>query len=182
MKPKNKIAFVALLVLSLIFLASCRAPQPAPQGGPVSRPLYVLRDPSIGPVGSTHEHIALLIFINGNVLDLSKPEYMIRSKPVHIENLDGIVIHKHATGITIGHFLETLGISFDKSCFVDDKGNSYCNNDDKNLKFYVNEKLNNDFNNYVIRENDRVLITYGTEDEDAINGQLNFLNNIKIGP
>ena len=178
---KNKKLLLSMLfLLSLIFLVSCRAPQPTPHGGPVNRPLYVLRDPSIGPVGSTHEHSALLIFINGNVLELSKREYMIRSRPVHIENLDGAIIHNHATGITIGHFLETLGMDFDKNCFIDDKGNSYCNNDDKNLKFYVNEKLNNDFDNYVIKDNDKLVISYG--DEDNVDGQLNFLNNIKILP
>jgi len=168
-----------LVLLSLILLISCRAPQPTPHGGPpVNRPLYVLQDPSIGPVGSTHEHSALLIFINGNVFELSKSEYMIRSRPVHIENLDGTVIHNHATGITLGHFLETLGIGFDDNCFVDDKRNRYCNKDDKNLKFYVNGRLNNDFNNYVIKDNNRLLISYG--DEDDVTGQLNFLNNIKI--
>ncbi|MCH8003237.1 MAG: protein-disulfide isomerase [Nanoarchaeota archaeon] len=178
---KNKKLLLSMLfLLSLIFLASCRAPQPTPHGGPIDRPLYVLKDPSIGPWDSTHEHTAFLIFINGNVLDLSKPEYMVRARRVHIEGLDGIIIHKHATGITIGHFLETLGMGFDENCFVDDKGNSYCNNDDKNLKFYVNEKLNNDFDNYIIKDNDRLLISYGNEDD--VNGQLNFLNSIKIGP
>jgi len=171
-----------LVLLSMIFLASCRAPQPAPHGGPTNRPLFVLQDPSIGPWDSTHEHTAFLIFINGNILDLSKPEYMVRARRVHIESLDGTIIHKHATGITIGHLLESLGIGFDESCIKDDRGNSYCNNDDKNLKFYVNEKLNNDFNNYIIKDNDKVLITYGSENEDVINGQLNFLNNINIRP
>ena len=171
-KPLSSILFV----FGLIFLVSCATPQRTE----TRRSLYELQDPSIGPLGSVHEHTALLIFINGNVFDLSKPEYMVRSKPVHIENLDGTVIHKHATGITIGHFLETLGISFDKNCLVDDNGGSYCNNEESALKFYVNGNPNNEFNNYIIKENDRVLITYGTEDEDAINGQLNFMNSIKI--
>jgi len=184
MKNKN-LLLLLLFLLSLVFLASCRAPQtalqPTPHGAPpVNRPLYVLQDPSIGPVGSTHEHSALLIIVNGNVFDLSGPEYMIRSRPVHIENLDGSVIHNHATGITIGHFLETLGLGFDKNCFRDDRRNSFCNDDEKNLKFYVNGKLNSDFNNYVIKDDNRILISYGSKDD--VNGQLNFLNNIKILP
>ena len=161
MKSKNKIAFVALLVLGLIFLASCRAPQPVPHGGPINRPLYVLQDPSIGPWDSTHEHVAFLIFINGNVLDLSKPEYMVRARRVHIEGLDGTVIHKHATGITIDHFLETLGMRFDKNCLVDDKGNNYCDSEESALKFYVNGNPNNEFNNYIIKQFPVVNLDYG---------------------
>ena len=176
MKIENKTAFIVVMVLGLIFLSSCATPQPIPQ----QRPLYQLQDPLIGPEGSTHDHTALLIFLNGNVLDLSKPEYMIRSRPVHVENRDGSIIHKHAVGITIGHFLETLDFNFDKTCLVDDRETSYCTDDVNTLKFYVNGKQNDEFNNYVIKELDRVLISYGTEDESIIDGQLSILNNLKI--
>ena len=99
-----------LLILVLILISGCTKQKTE------IRPLVQLNDPSIGLVGSIHEHAVILIFLDGNLLDLSKPEYMLRSEPVHVENLDGAIIHKHATGITVGHFLQTLGISFDKNC------------------------------------------------------------------
>ena len=180
MKPKNKIIFVALLVLSLIFLAGCTSTQSTPHGAPTKKPLYVLQDSSIGPWASTHEHPVLLIFLNGNVLELSKSEYMIRARRVHIEGMDGAILHKHATGITIGHFLETLGMSLDENCFVDDKQNRYCTDEERTLQFYVNGDPNGEFNNYVIRDADRVLVTYGTDDAVSLSGQLDILNSITV--
>ena len=171
---RNMLLLGVLLILVLILISGCTKQKTE------IRPLVQLNDPSIGLVGSIHEHAVILIFLDGNLLDLSKPEYMLRSEPVHVENLDGAIIHKHATGITVGHFLQTLGISFDKNCLVTDKQDSYCNKNGNTLKFYVNGDINNDFNNYVFREEDRLLISYGNEDEDTIKGQIAFLDNIEI--
>jgi len=175
---KNKIFLLILFVFILIFLVSCTANQSTPHGKS-QRDLYVLKDPSIGPWDSTHDHTALFIFINGDVFDLSKPEYMIRARRVHIEGLDGTIIHKHATGITIGHFLESLGFNFDNNC-LDVGQNNYCNDDKNKLQFFVNGKPNKEFNNYIFRNDDRLLISYGGDNDEVVNQQLNILNDIEI--
>lgn len=135
---------------------------------------------SLGPLGSTHEHAIFLTFIKGQFIDFSKPEYMVQIKEVHIENLDGTVIHKHTTGVTIGYFLNSLGVGFDKDCLVLGKKEKYCNDGQNTLKFYVNGNQNNEFGNYVFRNNDKMLITYGDPDNSNTEGQLISLDEIKI--
>ena len=49
-------------------------------------------------------------------------------------------------------------------------------NEDYSIKFYINEKLVEDIRQYVIQEDDRILISYGNEDQLAIEKQLAELN------
>ena len=49
-------------------------------------------------------------------------------------------------------------------------------NEDYSLKFYVNQQLVKDLREYVVQEDDRILITYGNEDQLAIDKQLAELN------
>lgn len=134
----------------------------------------------ISRLGSTHEHADFKVYINGEMLNLSQEKYMVRSKYVHIEDMDGNVIHKHATGITLGYFFDTLGMKFNSSCFVLDTGVSYCNQSDKTLKFYVNEERNFEFGEYVIRTPDKYLISYGNDSEEEIQEQLDSITNKAI--
>ncbi len=128
----------------------------------------------IGAVGSTHIHQDWKMYINGNSVDFSVSKYQ---KPhinqqVHLEGGDGDVIHVHATGITTGLFLKSIGIKFDKNCLVMDTGEQYCSSGDKTLKFYVNGKPNDEWEKYVLRNLDKILISYGNESENAIKQQL----------
>ncbi|MBT3743438.1 MAG: protein-disulfide isomerase, partial [Thaumarchaeota archaeon] len=44
------------------------------------------------------------------------------------------------------------------------------------LKFYINQQLVEDIRKYIVQEDDRILITYGNEDQLAIDKQLAELN------
>ena len=44
------------------------------------------------------------------------------------------------------------------------------------MKFYVNQKQVDDISKYIIQDEDRILITYGNEDQLAIDKQLSELN------
>jgi len=44
------------------------------------------------------------------------------------------------------------------------------------LKFYINQQKVDDIRNYIVQEDDRILITYGNEDQLAIEKQLAELN------
>ena len=71
-------------------------------------------------VGSAHDHANFMVFINGEEINFALPQYIVKAKEVHIEDMNGNVIHKHATGITLGYFFKTLGFKFDENCFVFD--------------------------------------------------------------
>ena len=132
----------------------------------------------IGSIGSTHEHADFKIYINGQALNFAHEEYMVKVREVHIEDMIGTKIHKHATGITLRYFLETLGFEFNDKCFILDSEIEYCNNEKETLKFYVNEKENKKFGNYEIIDGDRYLISYGDDSEEEIQKQLNSLKEI----
>ena len=70
----------------------------------------------------------------------------------------------------------SMKIAMDENCFVFPDGRQFCTNDDYTLKFYVNQQKVEDIRTYVIQEDDRILISYGDEDEETIDKQLTELN------
>ncbi len=138
------------------------------------------RTASFGALGSTHEHTAFRLFINGQVIDFSQPKYQVKSQYVHFENGDGDTIHKHATGVDIGFLFETLGMKFTSECIAMDDGTDYCNDSNNTLKFFVNGVRNDMFNNYVLNDGDRILLSYGSETQEQIDEQLKVLETLSI--
>ena len=117
---------------------------------------------TIGLFGSQHIHTDFRLYLNGKQINLADPYYFVRSKFVHVENdgteKTGSVLHVHATGISIGFFLESIGIKQD------------------NLKVYVNGQLSGQGLAYVPMDGDKILITDST-DAAMINNQLDTVTN-----
>ena len=44
------------------------------------------------------------------------------------------------------------------------------------LQFYINRQKVEDIRKYIVQEDDRILITYGNDDQEAIDKQLAELN------
>ena len=70
----------------------------------------------------------------------------------------------------------SMNIATDENCFVFPDGRQFCTNEDYSLKFYINQQLVEDIRKYIVQEDDRILITYGNEDQLAIDKQLAELN------
>ncbi len=118
---------------------------------------------SVGTIQSAHLHADFAIYINNKKIDLSQQKYQVRAQHVHVE--DGMeVIHIHAKGIRLGHFLSSIGFKLTGDCITTDTGN-FCTDGKSSLKFYVNGKRNNDFESYEIKDMDKILISYGNESE-----------------
>ncbi|MBI2151594.1 hypothetical protein HYU21_02600 [Candidatus Woesearchaeota archaeon] len=66
-------------------------------------------------------------------------------------------------------------MKFDKECLTLNANEKYCNNKEKLLKFYVNGEKNNEFGDYVFRDKDKLLISYGSENNDAIGLQIDSI-------
>lgn len=131
----------------------------------------------IGPSGSTHIHMDFKVYTNGNAIDFSQGKYQKShlNQRVHLEGGDGDLIHVHATGVTMGFFLKSLGISFDRNCLTLDTDEKYCDGGDGSLKFYVNDKPSDDWENYVLRNLDKLLVSYGNDSEEQIKQQLSSI-------
>ena len=129
-----------------------------------------------GKLGDEHIHASLLVSIFGDKFDFSTPNYQVKTPWIHFENQDGDTIHRHSTGVELEFLFNSMSVGVDENCFVFPDGRQFCNNEDYSLKFSINEKLVEDIRQYVIQEDDRILISYGNEDQLAIEKQLAELN------
>lgn len=92
---------------------------------------------SIGPAGSTHEHMSFGVIVDGEEINFALPKYQIgqtQNQHIHFEGGDGDIIHKHATGVTIKFALQTLGMDINSSCLTLDTGETYCEGEESTLE------------------------------------------------
>jgi hypothetical protein len=129
-----------------------------------------------GKLGAEHIHASMLVKIFGDKFDFTTPNYQVKTPWIHFENQDGDTIHRHSTGVELEFLFNSMNIAVDDNCFVFPDGRQFCTNEDYSLKFYVNEQLVKDLRQYIVQEDDRILITYGNEDQLTIDSQLAELN------
>ena len=135
---------------------------------------------AFGPITETeHKHAIFKLFINGSEpVNFSLPKHQLTNPYIHFENNIGTIIHRHAANVDIGYLFESMGMKFSRDCFVLDDGRSFCNDGSNTLKFYVNGEPNDQYDRYVIQEGDRVLISYGPEDDPDLERQLRVLDEL----
>jgi len=126
---------------------------------------------------SDHLHSDVKVYINGQAIDFSQRKYQLASSFIHFEEGIGDVIHTHATGLTIGHMFKSLSMDFNNNCIIFES-KSYCDENDKKLKFYVNGQPNKEFDNYIIKDLNKILVSYGNENESEIQKQLDSITNL----
>lgn len=134
-----------------------------------------------GPLGGEHEHASILTLIHADTFNFTGTAYQIQNNWIHFENQDGTTIHRHAANVTLGYLFESLNIGLTNECFTfPDATRSFCTDERYSLKFYINGDQIPDIVDYVIQDDDRVLISYGEESEDAIFEQIDMLNDQPI--
>ena len=133
-----------------------------------------------GKLGDEHIHASTLVRIFGDKFDFSLPNYQIKSSWIHFENQDGDTIHRHASGVELEFLFNSLGIAINEDCFTFPDGRAFCTNEDYSLKYFINHKEVNDIREYVVMEDDRILISYGPDNESAIEKQLSELDSQMI--
>jgi len=140
--------------------------------------------PGAGTLGSAHEHASILAKLHGDTFDFSGPAYQIKSSWQHFEARDGSTIHRHATGVMLGFLFETIGIGLDDECFSFKASaggeRRFCTNEEFSLKFYVNHKLVDNLTEKVFEDGDRILLSYGSEDQTQIETQLLELDTLRM--
>ena len=128
----------------------------------------------IGALGSEHAHQGIAVMIFGELMDFSLADFQVQDRRIHFEGGEGYTVHRHATGVPIGYFLETLGFRFDNEC-ISFEGEDFCTDDDNSWKFFVNREPVNNIQEYVGSEDDRILITYGNSISAEISAQLDMV-------
>ena len=133
-----------------------------------------------GKLGDEHIHASILVKIFGDKFDFSLPNYQIKTSWIHFENQDGDTVHRHASGVELEFLFNSLNIAISDDCYIFPDGREFCTNEDYSLKYFINHKQVNDIRNYIVMEEDRILISYGNEDQDAIEQQLAELDSQMI--
>ncbi len=160
---------------------------------------FFLNKPGIGIVGDVHRHADFKVYLNDQPINFTQEKYMsfanhTLSNFIHLHDMDGDVIHLHASGVKLKAFFSSLGMNFTKTCFtIDSESTStndanaskqqdvlqkkdYCNDQANSLKFFVNGRQNSEFQDYEIQDLDKILISYGPKNQD-INFQIISITN-----
>lgn len=149
-----------------------------------------------GTVGSAHEHAAFIVNVNGEPIDFSQESYQLQSRLIHVENGDGFTLHRHTDRVPFGEFLRSVGMSIEDSCLIINDETSdlqgqqqqaqeqeYCSNVQEELRAFVNgNELDSAslLGDYVLQDDDRILLLYGNQTEDQISQELNELEGVPI--
>lgn len=133
-----------------------------------------------GPLGAIHLHAGILTMIYGQQFDYSTPAYQIKSPYINFEKENGETIHLMASNVTLGYMFDTLKIGLTDKCFTFPDKRAFCTDDKYSLKFFIDHHQVPDIRNYVIKDNDRILISYGNENDTQINEQLSRVDGFKL--
>ncbi len=131
-----------------------------------------------GALGSAHVHAGILVKVFGDKFDFSLPAYQIKTPWIHFEGQNGDTIHRHATGVTLKYLFDSLSIGVTDDCYIFPDGRQFCTDDTYSLKFYINGDQVSSISDYVVRDDDRILVSYGSETPEEIEDQLREANNL----
>lgn len=126
-----------------------------------------------------HMHADFKVFIDDKEINFSLPQYNVKDRRIHLHtdnDFGGSVIHVEDENVGLEEFFSSLGMSLTDNCFST-TNETFCSNEDKRLKFYVNGKRTA-IGDYRISDLDRVLISYGNETEETIERQLNSVTKL----
>ena len=179
MRKKDLIFYFLILILVVLFLwqwiSKGTLTNQISQFKNYDQQLHILS--GIGPLKSTHIHSDVKVYINGQSVDFSQRKYQLTTSFIHFE--DGLedVIHIHATGMTMSHLFKSIGMDFNNNC-IKFEGENLCSDGNKKLKFYVNGQPNSEYAGYVMKDLDKILVSYGNENDSEMQAQLSSITNL----
>ena len=128
--------------------------------------------PGAGPLGDEHEHAGMKVIIFGDEFDFSSPAYQLKNRYIHFEGNNGETVHRHASKVPMGFLFDTLNIGLTDKCYIFPDKREFCADDKYSLKFFINHEQVPDIRDFVLHDNDRILISYGNENKTQIDEQL----------
>jgi len=135
----------------------------------------VISGPQIGPVGSTHEHLDVLVYIDGEPLDLNQSRYAMKSGYGHIHGGEGDIMHLHAINIPLSWFMESIDLSITPDS-INVHGMEYSTDENNVFLMFVNGDTITKVD-YVLADEDRILIYYGSGSDTDIDRALSLVPN-----
>lgn len=140
---------------------------------------HAIKDFLTGAEPHTHEstevhvHSDFLFYANSERIRFEDDRYQsalnqILHADMHFHDNNDKVIHRHADGLTLGEFFDSLGVTLTKDCITLDTGTAYCNDEENVFQVFVNgERIENPAS-YINQEEDRMLFYFGPADAPEI--------------
>lgn len=159
-KTAVRVVIIGILALALVYvmLSKFYVPQimeEIPENG----------QPEI--IHAFHVHADFAVFVNGQQINFSDNRYDAADPRIHIHVRNfagGSVLHVHSEAGSLGLFFVSVGMHLNSTCFSYD-GYDYCSNVTHSMKFFVNGLPRSEFGDYVPNDLDRILVSYGNEDD-----------------
>ena len=130
--------------------------------------------------GTAHEHAVFAVILDGEKIDFSQNRYQVQSSFIHVEGGDGTTLHRHATDVPFSEFLDSVRMDIQNDCFIRDDGEVFCDDGVNQLRYFVNGQEVDSILDYVIEEEDRILIIYGSQTEEEIQREIEELENTPL--
>lgn len=149
-------------------------------GAGVAAAVFAPKNPTLGfgPLGSAHVHAVFAVVLDGQAIDFSQDKYQVRStgnQYIHVEGGDGTTLHRHSTMVPVGEFLRSVKMDIRDNCFIQDDGKQFCDQGDKQLRYYRNSTEIPSIMDYILQDNDRLLIIYGNQTDSEIQAEISKL-------
>lgn len=112
------------------------------------------------------------IFTNGVFRVFTAAMYHNLSADVFIQSDNPNIVHVKKSGITWDDFFKTLPFKLTRDCLTTGTKETFCTNNNGELRFYLNAEKDPDALDKQINNGDKLLVSYGNEDEKQIQNQL----------
>lgn len=116
-----------------------------------------------------------LIYTNGTLRIFTDSRYHNQSDEVFINSDLPNQVTVLKDGTTWRDFFNTLPMKLEESCLITGTEQTFCNNNEFILQFYINGIRNQKALDEIINDKDKLLITYESLDSSIITNQINSL-------
>jgi hypothetical protein len=113
-----------------------------------------------------------LIFTNGTKRILSSNGYLLQWPYAYLRSDGPTVIHVAKQGVHWQDFFQSLPLTLTAQCLGISQIQQFCTEGENTLKFYLNGVKQDNLLSLEIHDGDRLLISYGAENQVELNDQL----------
>lgn len=128
-----------------------------------------------------HVHADFLVYLDHERMRYTDDVYQshsgdLKHPTLHLHSNDGHVIHRHADEVTLGDFFTSLGYTVTDTHITTDEGTTYRTDENHELILFVNGTPHDTFIDYIIADEDQLLIYYGAPDDERIHTYLETIS------
>jgi len=113
-----------------------------------------------------------LIYTNGTQRIFTATMYHRQSPAAYLTSENPSIIHVEQPNITWQVFFDTLPFSLDPTCLTTGTGQRFCSDESQRLSFFLNGAADPQALAKTIQPNDQLLITFGPNNDQHIEQQL----------